>query len=76
MEDKGYAFTCTNQSMGFEWWNEMNEESEEYYYYMPLLYMNPCTLDSFNGSTREEFPDGTAIEVSVILICVLFGCPW
>ena len=66
MEDKEYASACSNQSTGSEWWpmNETNEESEEYYYCMPPY----CTLDSFNGSTRVEFPAGAAVDVSVILL--------
>ena len=72
MEDKEYASVCSNQSTGSEWWpmNETNEELD-YYYCMPPY----CTLDSFNGSTRMEFPAGAAVEVSVtLLVCVLSAC--
>ena len=75
MEDKEYASACTNQSMGSEWWDETNAESEEYsgYYYIPP-YTNPCTLDSFNGSTRVEYPVGAALEVSMIPVYMCIAC--
>ena len=64
-QSKMYASAFSNQSTGSEWWpmNETNEELD-YYYCMPPY----CTLDSFNGSTRVEFPAGAAVEVSVILL--------